>query len=280
MALEACRAARDQNAVLIDSDNVFGPRNLQHMNDGRARCTGAVLNDLDILNALADNLQSVQHARQHDDGRAVLVVVEHGDIELALEFGLNFKALGAADILKVDAAERRGDSLDGSDNFLFGFGIQADGKCIDAAELLEEDAFSLHDGQAGLGADVAQAQHCRTVGDDRNGAALHRVGVDVVGICFDFTAGFGHAGGVGSRECVTVLAFAKALHGDFTGEFAVKFQGCFVVIHTVCLLYMVLLSARPLDRGRLCPALCLAFTSLLFLRRGQGIPLRGYVFPS
>ncbi len=78
--------------MLIDRDDVSGTRDLQHVDDGRTGGAGAVLDDLDILNALADDLQGVEHTRQHDDGCAVLVVVEHRDIKVAFKPCLDLKS--------------------------------------------------------------------------------------------------------------------------------------------------------------------------------------------
>ena len=136
--------------MLVDGDDVLCARDLQHVDDGRARCAGAVLDDLDVLDALADDLQRVEHARQHNDGRAVLVIVKDGDVEVMLQLSLDLEALRAADVLQIDATERRSDGLDRRDNFLFCLGVQADGECVDAAELLEQDALTFHNGQAGF----------------------------------------------------------------------------------------------------------------------------------
>ena len=236
------------------------------MDDGRARRTGAVLDNLDVLNALADDLQGVEHTRQHDDGCAVLVVVEHGNVEVTLEFGFDFKALGAADVLQIDTAEGRSNGLDRSDDLLLRLGVQADGERIDAAELLEQDTLALHDRQTGLGADVAQTQHGSAVRDDGDSAALHRVGVDVIGVCLDLAARLGHAGGIGGGQRIAVLAFAKALHGDLAGEPAVELQSSFVVVHgDTSPYYIILLFVMVLGRGRTCPARSLAAKSLWIL---------------
>ena len=80
MAFKARGAVRVEDAVLINGNDVLSARDLQHVDDGRARRAGAVLDDFDVLNALADDLQGVEHTRQHDDSCAVLVVVKHGDV--------------------------------------------------------------------------------------------------------------------------------------------------------------------------------------------------------
>ena len=118
-----------------------------------------------------------------DDGRAMLVVVEDGDVQLTLQRLLDLKALGAFDVLKVDAAEGGGDGLAGRDDAGCIVGVDADGEGIHAAELLEEHSLALHDRQTGLGADVAQSQHSRAIGDDGHHVALEGVLVDVLGVC-------------------------------------------------------------------------------------------------
>ena len=252
--------------MLIDRDDVSGTRDLQHVDDGRAGGAGAVLDDLDILDALANDLQGVEHTCQHDDGGAVLIVMEHRDLKVAFKLCLDLKALRAADILKVDAAEGRRNGLDRCDDLLLCLGVQADGERIDTAELLEKHALALHDRQTGLGADVAQPQHGGAVGDHGHGAALHRVGVDIVGICLDLAAGLSYAGGVGGGQRIAVLTFAKALYGDLAGEFAVEFKRCFVIVHgDTSPYYIILLSVMVLGRGRTCPARSLAAKSLWIL---------------
>ena len=91
--------------MFIHSNNVFGTGNLQHLDDGRTGSAGAVLHDLDIFQPLANNLEGVEHAGQHDNRGAVLVVMEYRDIQVALQLRFNIKALRAADILQVDAAK-------------------------------------------------------------------------------------------------------------------------------------------------------------------------------
>ena len=53
----------------------------QYPGDREARRTDAEHDDLDVLRPFADDAQRVQERGQDDDGRAVLVVVEDGDVE-------------------------------------------------------------------------------------------------------------------------------------------------------------------------------------------------------
>ncbi len=60
---------------------------------------------------LADHAQRVQQRGEHDDRRAVLVVVEDRDLELgSFSRALDLEAARRGDVLEVDAAERRRDA--------------------------------------------------------------------------------------------------------------------------------------------------------------------------
>ena len=78
-------AALVQGAELVHGDDVFGTGGHQHLDDGRAGRTGAVQDDVDVLHLLAHHAQGVDEGSGHDDGGAVLVVVEDGDVQLTLQ---------------------------------------------------------------------------------------------------------------------------------------------------------------------------------------------------
>ncbi len=134
----------------------------------------------------------------------MLVVVEDRDVELGAQALFDFEAAGRGDVLEVDAAVRGGDGLNDGDDLLGVLGVQDDGPRVDAAELLEQDGLALHDGQGGLGTDVAQAQDGGAIGDDGDRVGLHGQQVRLLGHVVDRGAHAGDAGGVGAREVVTV----------------------------------------------------------------------------
>ena len=121
---------------------------------------------------LPTTLQRVQERRQHDDGGAVLVVVEDGDVELLAQPPLDLEAARRGDVLEVDAAEARRDRLDGAHDLVDVLRGEAEREGVDAAELLEQHRLALHHGHRRLGPDVAEAEHGGAVGDDRDGVAL------------------------------------------------------------------------------------------------------------
>ena len=161
----------------------------------------------------------------------MLGIVEHRNVQLFFQRLLDLKALGALDILQIDAAEGRRNGLAGCDHFFGTVGVDADGEGIHPAELLEQHSLALHDRQAGLRADVAQAQHGSTVGDNGHHVAFEGVLVHVLRVCLDLAAGLGHAGGVSGGQVIA----GGDLHLTHDAHLAlvalVHFQSGFVVIH-------------------------------------------------
>jgi hypothetical protein len=104
--------------------------------------------------------------------RAVLIVVEHGDVELGAQAPLDLEATRRGDVLEVDAAERRRRRLHERDDLVHVLGIDAQREGVDAGELLEEHRLALHHGHRRLRTDIAEAEHRRAVGDDRHRIAL------------------------------------------------------------------------------------------------------------
>ena len=126
---------------------------------------GSIDHHANVFNALAVQFQGVQQAGSGDDGSPVLVVVHHGDIQLFFQATFYFKTFGGFDVLQVDASESRGNHFHGADKFIYIFGVHFDVKHIDVGKYLEQQSFPFHDRLARQGADVAQAEHCRAVGN-------------------------------------------------------------------------------------------------------------------
>ena len=161
----------------------------------------------------------------------MLVVVEDGDIALRLQFFLDLETPRGRDILEVDAAERAGDQVDRVHELVDVLGLDAKGYGIHAAERLEQHAFAFHDGHAGFGADVAQAEHRGPVRDDRAQVVAQGQVVALAEVLLDLQAGLGHARGV--RQGQIVLRGDGYLGDDFylTFPLFVELEGFFCVIH-------------------------------------------------
>src|SRR5207253_11232466 len=99
--------------------------------------------DGDFSDVLLDDLERVEQRGAGDDGRAVLVVVEHRDPH-RLAQGLFYKeAVRGFDVLEIDAADRGLEQLAELDDVLRILGTNLEVKDVEIGELLEEVALAL-----------------------------------------------------------------------------------------------------------------------------------------
>src|SRR5690606_30031444 len=103
-------------------------------------------------------------------------------------------------VLEVDAAEGGLQRLDDPHHLVDVARVDLDVENVDVRELLEEDPLALHHRLGGIGADVAEPEHCGAVGDAGHEVAASGVAVREVGILRDLPAGLGHARRIGQRE--------------------------------------------------------------------------------
>ncbi len=106
---------------------------------------------------------------------------------------LDVEAVGGADVLEVDAADRRLEQLAEPDDVVGILRTHLEIEHVEIGELLEEIPLALHHRLAGDGADVAEAEHRRAVRDDRDEVALRGVRVGEVLVPLDLEARLGDA---------------------------------------------------------------------------------------
>ena len=186
-------------ALAVSHHNVGEARGEQQLRDRDRRRARAGGHHLDVLFFLAYDLERVGKPRQRDDGGAVLVVVEDGDVALFLELAFDLKAAGGGNVLQIDAAERPGDVVHRLHKLVHVLRLDAEGEGVHAAEVLEQDALALHDRHAGFGTDIAEPQHRRPVGDDGAEVVAARQLIALVDVLLNFQARLRHAGGVRQR---------------------------------------------------------------------------------
>ena len=126
--------------------------------DRRAGRSRAGHDEADVLDPLVDDPQRVAQGRQHDDRGAVLVVVEHRDVESLAQPRLDLEAARRRDVLEVDAGEAGGDRGDRLDDLVDVLGVEAHRPGVDVGEALEQRRLALHDRQRGVRTDVAEAR--------------------------------------------------------------------------------------------------------------------------
>ena len=127
-----------QNAGFITHDHVGETVGQQQFGNGNACASGTVDYDLAVLFLPAGDFQGIDGSGQHHDGGAVLVIVEHRDVQLCFQPFFDLKTAGRGDILQIDAAKARGNGFHHADDLLGVLGVQTDRHGIHAAELLEQ----------------------------------------------------------------------------------------------------------------------------------------------
>ena len=195
-------AAGVQHAVAVDHVDVggFDAQRHQHVQAGDAGRAGAADRQLDVGDVLADHVQRIDERGADDDGGAVLVVVEHRDLQPLAQLLFDHETLGRLDVFKVDAAEgglEAGDDLDQLVRVVF---VDFQVEHVDAGELLEQHALAFHHRLARQRADVAQAQHGGAVGDHAHQVAARGQRAGLARVGDDGFAGRGHARRIRQRQ--------------------------------------------------------------------------------
>ncbi len=144
----------------IEHENVFptDSQRLEELAGGDGTGARAVDDDFDILHFLAGDLKRVEQRRAGDDGGAVLIVMEDGDVQLFDESLFDLEAFGRFDIFQVDAAEGGRQRLADPDDFLCAARCDLNIEDIDIGEFLEEYAFAFHHWFGSERSAVAQAE--------------------------------------------------------------------------------------------------------------------------
>ena len=78
---------------------------MEQLCDRRACRARAAYRHGAILKLFADAFERIHHRREHHDRRAVLIIVENGNVAALLEPAFYLEASRRGDILKIDAAE-------------------------------------------------------------------------------------------------------------------------------------------------------------------------------
>lgn len=234
--VEVGAAGRDYAPAVAHRDLVAArAEREEHPCTGDGGRTGAVDDDLRLVDAFPAQVHRVDERCRGDDRRSVLVVVHDRNVQLLDEPPFDLETFGSFYVFEIDPAEGGGDSLDGGDELLRIGRIDLDVEGVDSGEVLEKHAFALHDRFGGQRADVAQSQYGGSVGNDRHQIALDRIVVRLGRIVGDRQTRRRHAGRVGQREIVLGGVGFRRPDFDFAGaSFGVigeRFLHQFVRVH-------------------------------------------------
>src|SRR6185503_7172201 len=104
-------AADIDDALAVAGDDVFVRHAdlLDQGDAGESRSASAVHDDLDVGQFAAGEFTGVEETSGRDNGGAMLIVVENGNVELVTQAALDDEALWAFDVFEIDAAKSRAD---------------------------------------------------------------------------------------------------------------------------------------------------------------------------
>ena len=208
----------DEAREIGEPDVLFRqPEVHQQVHAGERRRARAAHHQFDLGQLLADDGQAVERGRGHDDGGAVLVVMEHRDLHARAQLALDLETLRRLDVLEIDAAERgfeRGDDLDQLVRIAL---VDLDVEHVDVGELLEQHRLAFHHRFGRERADGAEPEHRGAVGDDADQVAARGVTQRRERIGRDLFAGDRDAGRIRQRQVVLVGELLARNDREFSG---------------------------------------------------------------
>ncbi len=217
----------------------------QKLRDSGCRRARAVEHDTHFGELLAHKLQGVEKSGKRDDGGAVLVIVEDGNIAALLESAFDLKAAGRGDVLQIHAAEAAREQAHGVHDLIHVLAAYTQRDRVHIAESLEEDALAFHDGHARLGADVAETEDRSAVGDDRDGVPTARELIALVHVLLDLETRCGDAGRIGKAQGLGGVDRGAVNHFQLALPFIVQAQRFFRVIHNGLQIIKIFLFRDP-----------------------------------
>ncbi len=200
--VHAVGAALVDHALGVAQDDVLGREadRLEQFEAGDAGRAGAVADELGGLDVAAGEIERVDQAGGRDDRGAVLVVMEHRDVEQFPQPLLDDEALRRLDVLEIDAAPALAEQLDAVDDLVGVLRRHFEVDGIDVGEALEQHRLAFHHRLGGQRAAIAEAQDRGAVGDDGDEIALGGVVVGVVLVLGDRQHRHRDAGRIGQRQ--------------------------------------------------------------------------------
>ena len=216
--VHAVGATLVDHALGVAQNDMFRPHahRLEQFDAGDACRPGAVDHKLGVAQLAAGQVAGVDQPRGGDDGGAVLVIVEHRDIHQLPQPLLYDETFRRLDVFQVDAAEA-GQEADGIDDLVHVLRVDLQVDAVDVGKALEQRHLALHHRLRGDRTEIAETEHCGTVGDHRDHVALGRVIVGERRIAGDVQARLGDAGRIGKRQI--------ARRGDRLGDAGFQLAG-------------------------------------------------------
>ena len=200
--VHAFGAALVDDTLGVAQDQVLGREadRLEQFEAGDAGGAGAVADQPGRLDVASGEIERIEQARGGDDRGAVLIVVEHRDVEQLAQPLLDDEALRRLDVLEIDAAPALAEQLHAIDDLvgILGGHFEIDG--VDVGKALEQHRLAFHHRLGRERAEVAEPEDRGAVGDDGDEIAFGGVVVGLQLVLGDRQHRNGHAGRVGQRQ--------------------------------------------------------------------------------
>ena len=116
----------------------------QHVQAGDARRPAASGDDLDPVKPFARDMQRIGGRRPHDDGRAMLVIVEHRNVHPLAAQLFDDEAVGGLDVFQIDRAKGGFQRTDDGRQLYRVRLVQLDVETVDIGEFLEQNRLAFH----------------------------------------------------------------------------------------------------------------------------------------
>ena len=158
---------------MINENDIFArqPQVNELIETGESRCAAAGRYEPDIGKRLIDEFQAVPNGGRHNDGRAVLIIMKHRDLQALIQFTLDDETVRRTNVLKIDGTERGFKGRHCFDKSLRVGLIHLYIEGIDVRKLLEQHRLAFHHGLGRQRPDVAQPKDRGAVGHDTDQVA-------------------------------------------------------------------------------------------------------------
>ncbi len=174
-------------------------------------------NEFHFRRVLSDQIRSIEDRCCHDDGCAVLVVMEHRNPHLRPQAVLDDEAVRGLDILKVDGAECRFKAPNRVCECMRIALVDFDVEHIDVGEALEQDGLALHHRLCRESTDAAEPKHRGAVRDYCHQISARGVAGRILGVLYDRVARFRNSGRIGEGEVALVRKRLGRTDRKFSG---------------------------------------------------------------
>ena len=117
---------------------------LEQFDAGNGGGASAIHDHFDFLDVTLSDIKTVDKTCGGDDSRAMLVVMEYGDIHNFAETLLDHKAIRRTDIFQINAAERWAEETHAIDKLFDILGIDFKIDAIDIGKAFEQNRLAFH----------------------------------------------------------------------------------------------------------------------------------------